>query len=281
MLHQTVVLSNGYEIPSIGFGTWQTPDGDTAVHAVKTAIACGYTHIDTAAAYGNEASVGLGIRQSGIDRESLFVTSKVWNTNRGYEKTMAAFEKTLSDLKLDYLDLYLIHWPANAACDPDWKKTNADTWRALEELYGQGKIKTIGVSNFLSHHLEALMEEASVKPMINQIEFHPGFMQKETVAFCRANGIAVEAWSPLGTGKMLSNDTLYTIAAKYQKSVAQLCIRWCLQNDVIPLPKSVTPSRIAQNRQVFDFEITPEDMAVINAMPYCGGSGHNPDTFGA
>lgn len=280
-LNDTFRLNNGYGIPSVGFGTWQTPNGETAVHAVKTAIECGYTHIDTAAVYGNEVSVGDGIHQSGTDRTSLFVTSKVWNTERGYEKTLKAFEKTLSDLKLDYLDLYLIHWPANAACDPNWKKTNAETWRALEDLYAQGKVRAIGVSNFLPHHLEALMETASVKPMVNQIEFHPGFMQKETVEFCGANGIAVEAWSPLGTGKMLQNETLQSIAARYQKSVAQLCVRWCLQNDVIPLPKSVTPSRIKENRQVFDFEITSEDMKIINGMAYCGGSGLDPDTFGA
>ena len=201
----------------------------------------------------------------------------MWITERGYEKTLRAFNKTLKDLQLDYLDLYLIHWPATENQFDNWKVLNSETWRAMEELYKQGKIKSIGVSNFLPHHLEALMEIATIKPSINQIEFHPGFMQQECVSFCKANNILVEAWSPLGTGKMLDNDTLKTIAAKYNKSVAQLCIRWVLQNDVLPLPKSITPSRIVENLVVDDFEITVEDMQTINAMEYCGGSGLHPD----
>ena len=277
MINKTVRLSNGYEIPAIGFGTWQTPDGETAVNAVKCAIDNGYTHIDCAAVYGNETSVGEGIKSASIERDKLFVTSKLWNTERGYKKTIAAFEKTLTDLGLEYLDLYLIHWTANEKQFPNWREINADTWRAFEELYKQGKIKAIGVSNFLSHHLQALIEDSSIKPMIDQIEYHPGFMQKEVVDYCRENGIAIEAWSPLGTGKMLSNETLKAIAGKYGVSVAQLCVRWCLQNSVIPLPKSITPSRIRENIRVFDFEISHEDMNTINAMPYCGGSGLNPD----
>ena len=178
---------------------------------------------------------------------------------------------------MEYLDLYLIHWTANEKQFPNWREINADTWRAFEDLYRQGKIKAIGVSNFLSHHLQALIEDCSIKPMVDQIEYHPGFMQKEVVDYCRENGIAIEAWSPLGTGKMLSNETLKAIAGKYGVSVAQLCVRWCLQNSVIPLPKSITPSRIRENIKVFDFEISHEDMQTINAMPYCGGSGLNPD----
>lgn len=277
MINKKVRLSNGYEIPAIGFGTWQTPDGETAVNAVKCAIDCGYTHIDCAAVYGYETSVGEGIKASGIDRDKLFITSKLWNTERGYKKTIAAFEKTLNDLGLDYLELYLIHWTANEKQFPNWREINADTWRAFEDLYRQGKIKAIGVSNFLSHHLQALIEDCSIKPMVDQIEYHPGFMQKEVVDYCSENGIAIEAWSPLGTGKMLSNETLKAIAEKYGVSVAQLCVRWCLQNSVIPLPKSITPSRIRENIKVFDFEISREDMQTINAMPYCGGSGLNPD----
>lgn len=180
-------------------------------------------------------------------------------------------------LQLDYLDLYLIHWTANAKQFPNWKELNADTWRAFETLYKQGKIRSIGVSNFKKHHLEALIADSTIKPMINQIEFHPGFMQKETVDFCHENRIVVEAWSPLGTGKMLNNEILKTIAEKYHVSVAQLCIHWCLQNNVIPLPKSVTPNRIQENIDVYDFEISDEDMAAINEMKYCGGSGFDPD----
>ena len=269
-------LINGYKIPCVGFGTWQTPDGDTAVSSVKAALSFGYKHIDTAAVYGNEKSVGTGIAESKVSREELFVTSKVWNKDRGYEKTIAAFNKTLDDLGLDYLDLYLIHWPANAKQFSNWDEINLETWRAMTKLYKEGKIRAIGVSNFLPHHLESLMK-TEIPPMVNQIEFHPGQMQSETVDYCKKHNMLVEAWSPLGTGRMLSNEKLKEIAAKYDKSVAQLCIRWCLQNEVLPLPKSVTPSRIQENSEIFDFVISNEDMSLINSMEYCGGSGMNPD----
>ncbi len=275
-LYDTFRLRNGVEIPCIGFGTWQTPDGDTAVMAVSEAIRAGYRHIDTAACYGNEVGVGRGIKASGLEREKLFVTSKVWNTERGYDKTLSAFEKTISDLGLDYLDLYLIHWPASSFRFENWEEINLGTWRAMTELYKAGRIKAIGVSNFLPHHLKALTE-TEISPMVNQIEYHPGLTQAETVAYCRENDIVVEAWSPLGTGRMLKSEELQVMAAKYGKSVAQLCIRWCLQNGVLPLPKSVTPSRIEENVDVFDFEITKEDMAEINAIPYFGGAGLHPD----
>ena len=275
-LHDTVLLRSGAALPCVGYGTWQTPDGETAAAAVREAIRTGYRHIDTAACYENEVGVGQGIRTAGVRREELFVTSKVWNTERGYDKTLAAFDRTLSDLGLDYLDLYLIHWPASASQFTDWEAINLETWRAMTALYRAGKVRAIGVSNFLPHHLKALCG-TEVPPMVNQIEYHPGQTQAETVQFCRAHGIAVEAWSPLGTGRMLSNETLQRIARSYGKSVAQLCIRWCLQNGVVPLPKSVTPARIAENAAVFDFEITAADMDAINAMPYCGGSGLHPD----
>ncbi len=270
------ILSNGINIPCVGFGTWQTPDGEVAVNSVKEAIKVGYRHIDTAAVYGNEVSVGQAIKDSGVDRKELFITSKLWNRDRGYESTFKAFDETLNKLGLDYLDLYLIHWPAVKKQFDNWDEINLDSWRAMIELYKRGKIKAIGVSNFFPHHLESLMN-TEIAPMVNQIEFHPGFMQAETVEFCKKNGVLVEAWSPLGTGRLLSNETLKAIAEKYNKSVAQLCIRWCLQNGTLPLPKSVTPSRIVENTNVFDFDIEAKDMAKINAMEYCGGSGLNPD----
>ena len=275
-LSDSFVLGNGYAIPCVGFGTWQTPDGETAVSAVKMAIKKGYRHIDAAAIYGNEISVGQGIRESGIERSALFVTSKVWNDERGYQKTLNAFAKTLADLQLDYLDLYLIHWPASSSRYSDWEEFNLETWHAITDLHKSGRIRAVGVSNFLPHHLAALME-TEVPPMVNQIEFHPGQMQHETVEFCRKNSILVEAWSPLGSGRLLANPLLSSIAAKYDKSVAQLCVRWCLQHEVLPLPKSVTPARIAENADVFDFSIAEDDMAAIDNMTNVGGSGLHPD----
>jgi diketogulonate reductase-like aldo/keto reductase len=271
------LLSNGYSIPCVGFGTFQSPDGETTINAIHDAIKTGYRHIDCAAAYGNEISVGKGIKASRIERKEIFITSKVFNTQRGYETTLAAFEKSLQDLQLDFLDLYLIHWPAVSRQFKDWIKINSETWRAMEELYDAGRIRAIGVSNFLPHHLEPLIKSAKIIPMVNQIEFHPGQMQQVTVDFCKENNILVEAWSPLGQGKMLTNSKLSAIADKYRKSVAQLCIKWALQNGVLPLPKSVTKSRIVENTRVFDFNISEEDMNAINEMPYCGGSGLNPD----
>ncbi|MDR1222948.1 MAG: aldo/keto reductase [Tannerella sp.] len=273
-LEDTFELSNGTGIPCIGFGTWQTPDGTVAVESVRLAIETGYRHIDTAAVYGNEKSVGRGIAEAGIAGTELFVTSKLWNTEKGYDRTLRAFDKTMSNLGLDCLDLYLIHWPAIGHDGPAY---NRETWRAFEKLYREKRIRAIGVSNFKPHHLESLMETAEVVPMVNQIEFHPGQMQQETLIFCNKHRILVEAWSPLGTGRMLTNPQLIELAAHYGKSAAQFCIRWCLQNNILPLPKSVTPSRIRENAEVFDFEISREDLDTIRSMPYFGGSGLDPD----
>jgi diketogulonate reductase-like aldo/keto reductase len=275
-LTDALKLSNGYKVPCIGFGTWQVANGEEAVSSIKNALSVGYRHIDTATIYQNEKSIGKAIQESGIKRSEIFITSKAWTNARGYERAKHAFAQSLADLRLDYLDLYLIHWPASVSRQKKKKKINLDTWEAIVDLYKQGIIKAIGVSNFLVHHLEALMK-TEVPPMVNQIEFHPGQMQRETLDYCKKNGILVEAWGPLGAGKMLSNPGLESIAAKYQKSVAQLCIRWCLQNGTLPLPKSIKPARMEENSKVFDFSISSDDMEAINAIPYCGGSGHHPD----
>ena len=277
-LSDVFVLSNGCGIPCIGFGTWRAENGDMARSAVLSALDAGYRHIDTAAYYGNEESVGAAVRSSGIPRDEIFVTSKVWNDDRGYGRTIRAFEATMERLGLEYLDLYLIHWPASPSRYSDWLELNLGTWSALCELYKAGRVKAIGVSNFKPHHLEALMN-TSIHPMVNQIEFHPGFMQKETLDFCQSSGIQVEAWSPRGKGgrgQVLDNPTVMSISAKYGVSPAQLCIRWALQHQVLPLPKSVTPSRIRENADVFSFQISQEDMAAIDALPYMG-TGRDPD----
>lgn len=270
-------LSNGVKIPCIGFGTWQTPDGEVAKNSVVEAVKAGYRHIDTASAYGNEESVGEGIKASGIARDELFVTTKHWVTMRGYEKTIEAVETSLRALGLDYLDLYLIHWPCVEKVTPDWKEINADTWRGFEKMYKDGKIRALGVSNFQKKHLDALFETAEIKPAVNQIEFHPGFTQMDNVNYSKELGMVVEAWSPLGSGAVLKDESLAKIAAKYNKSTAQLCIRFALQSGTLPLVKSVTPSRIIENTKVFDFEISAEDMAAIAATPPLGFSGFIPE----
>ncbi|SFJ11409.1 aldo/keto reductase [Myroides guanonis] len=269
-------LKNGVTVPQVGFGTWQIKEGELAFNAVSTALEVGYRHIDTAAVYGNEVSVGKAINQSNLKREEIFVTSKLWNSDRGYEETLKAFEVSLKKLNLEYMDMYLLHWPANAKQFDNWRDINASSWKSLEKLYEEGKVKAIGVSNFMREHLEALLPTATIKPMVNQIEFHPGFMQEDTIALCEKESILIEAWSPLGSGKMLDNEVLIAIAKKYNVSVAQLCIRWVLQKGHLPLPKSVTPERIKNNLDVYGFIISDEDVNRIDALPYIGGSGLNP-----
>ncbi|MEE1304691.1 MAG: aldo/keto reductase [Agathobacter sp.] len=269
-------LSNGNEIPLVGFGTYKIKDSNEAYNSVKMALEAGYTHIDTAAYYENEAMVGKAIRESGIPREELFVTSKLWKTELGYEKAMAGFERTMKEIGLDYLDLYLIHWPASPTHEENWEEINLETWRAFIDIYKSGKVKAIGVSNFLPHHLKALMG-TEIVPMVNQIEIQPGFMQKETVDYCRENGIIVEAWSPLGRGRVLDNPLLMELAAKYGKTVAQISLRWEVQNGIVTLPKSTHEERIKSNFDIFNFELSSEDMAKIDAMEPYGNTGHHPD----
>lgn len=272
----TYTLSNGVKIPAVGYGTWQTPNDVTAMH-VKSALELGYRHIDTAWGYDNESGVGDGIRASGVRREDIFLTTKHWVTFRGYQNTINAVEDSLKRLGLDYIDLYLVHWPCVEASRSDWQEINADTWRGFERMYKDGKLRAIGVSNYEKKHLEALEKTAEVMPMVNQLEFHPGFLQLDNVRYNQEKGILVEAWSPLGSGAVLRDETLTRLAAKYGKSVAQLCIRFALEYDVLPLPKSTNAERIAQNADVFDFEISAEDKGVIEAMPLLGYSGFVPE----
>ena len=274
-------LYNGIKIPGIGYGTWRTPAGKETRESVQTAIRTGYRHIDTAATYQNEVSVGQGVRAAmdelGLERKDLFVTTKVWNDHRGYDLAMKAFEESMEKLQLDYVDLYLIHMPAVPKWRDDWREINASTWSALEELYKQGRVKAIGISNFLAHHVSALIEDTEIKPMVNQIEYHIGFGQEETAAYCQKEGMVVEAFSPLGSGGVLSNEMLAEVAAKYNKLPSQIGLRWLLQKQIIPLSKSLNPDRMASNLQLYDFEITEEDMKVLDSIPFCGGMGFNPD----
>lgn len=274
----TYPLLNGLTIPRVGFGTSQIPDGEPTAEAVCAAVAAGYRLIDTAARYDNETGVGMGVRRCGVNRSELFVTSKVWGTERGYDKTMASFEASMDRLGLDYLDLFLIHWPACESKYSDWMEQNLGSWKALKELYDAGRIKAVGVANFMPKYLQPLMDTGLV-PMVNQIEFHPGYMQKECVDFCQANGIVVEAWSPLGRRRVLDHPLLNALADKYNKSVAQVCLRWCLQHNVLAIPKTVNPERLAQNLDLFDFELSADDMAQIDAMPEYGYSGIDPEVF--
>ncbi|MGR6898295.1 aldo/keto reductase [Rummeliibacillus sp. TYF-LIM-RU47] len=274
-LQDTTTLNNGVKMPWLGLGVFKVEEGPELVNAVKTAIKHGYRSIDTAAIYGNEEGVGNGIqeglKEAGISREDLFVTSKVWNEDLGYESTLAAYETSLKKLGLDYLDLYLIHWPVEGKYK--------DAWRALETLYKEGRVKAIGVSNFQVHHLEDLMKDAEIKPVINQVELHPRLTQKELKAFCQDNNIQLEAWSPLMQGQLLDNEVLKEIAAKHNKSVAQVIVRWDLQNGVMTIPKSTKEHRIVENVDLFDFELTQEELEVIDGLNQNHRVGPDPDNF--
>ncbi|KOR86229.1 glyoxal reductase [Bacillus sp. FJAT-22058] len=274
-LQDTTTLHNGVKMPWFGLGVFKVEEGPELVNAVKMAIKHGYRSIDTAAIYENEEGVGQGIREglkeAGISREDLFVTSKVWNADLGYESTIAAYEKSLQKLGLEYLDLYLIHWPVEGKYK--------EAWRALETLYKEGKVKAIGVSNFQIHHLKDLMEDAEVKPMVNQVECHPRLTQKEVQAFCKEQGIQLEAWSPLMQGELLDNEVLQAIATKHGKSVAQVILRWDLQNGIVTIPKSTKEHRIVENSTVFDFELTEEEMNQIDGLNQNHRVGPDPDNF--
>ena len=271
-LTDTFTLANGIKIPVIGFGTWQTPDGDVAYQSVLDALKAGYRHIDTAAAYGNEASVGRAIKDSGIPREELFVTSKLWNDSHSYEAAKIALDKSLDLLGLDYLDLYLIHWPNPLINRRDWDKANAEAWRYMEDAYTEGKIRAIGVSNFQIEHLEALLKTATIRPMVNQLFINPSDLEQDVVEYNKAHDILTEAYSPLGTGSLLAVPQINDIAAKYDKSAAQVLVRWSLQHGFLPLPKSTHAERINQNAAVFDFELTDEEIAALDQLEGVAGT---------
>lgn len=275
-----MILKDGIEIPDIGFGTWNIPYGEDCEKAVFEAIKAGYRHIDTAGAYGNERSVGLGVKaaiREGLikDRADVFITSKLWNTNRSYNKAFRGFDKSMRNLDLDYIDLYLIHWPANKVRYKNPDEVNAVAWQALEELYEDGRVKAIGVSNFLPHHIEELKKSAKVLPMVNQIELHVGYMQEEIVDYNKKNGIITEGYSPLGTGALLENEILREMAKKYQTTVPNICISFLREKGIIPLPKTISPDRMSSNLRLI--RLDEEDMNILNSLPYIGGHAHNPD----
>ena len=277
--NDTYKLANGVEIPCIGFGMWQTPDGDVGVNAVKSAIQAGYTHIDTAQVYGNEDCVGKAIAESGAKREDLFLTTKIWNNCHSYKLAKSSFEESLKKMNTDYCDLLLIHWPNPQEFRDRWQDANAETWKAMEELYKDGKVRAIGISNFRPHHIDALLKTAEIKPMVNQIRLCPGETQDEVVDYSRAQGMILEAYSPLGTGKIFDVPEMKELSEKYGKSIAQICIRWSLQRGYLPLPKSVTPSRIEDNLKVFDFELEDADVQKIAGLTGCVGLSGDPDTM--
>jgi methylglyoxal/glyoxal reductase len=272
-LQETVTLNNEVHMPWLGLGVYLAKEGDEVVQAVKAAIRAGYRSIDTASAYRNEEGVGQGVREAlkenGLRREDLFITSKVWNSDQGYETTLKSFDDSLKRLGLDYLDLFLVHWPV--------KGKYKDTWRALEKVYAEGKVRAIGVSNFQIHHLEDLLSEAKIVPAVNQVEFHPYLTQKDLLRYCLEKGIQLEAWSPLGQGNLLEHEILQGIAAKYGKTVAQVILRWDLQLGVVTIPKSVREARIIENADVFDFELSAEDIQAIDELNRNQRFGSDPD----
>ncbi|MGO4290341.1 aldo/keto reductase [Chitinophaga sp. RAB17] len=270
-INGTVQLANGVQMPYFGLGVFKTKDGQEVIDSVTYALDAGYRHIDTAAIYDNEEGVGIAIEKNTTDRKDIFLTTKVWNADQGYDSTLKAFDASLEKLKTDYLDLYLIHWPV--------KGKYKETWRALETLYADGRVKAIGVSNFLQHHLEDLFQTAKVVPMVDQLEFHPYLVQQPLLDFCQQHQVQYEAWSPLMQGKAFDVPLLKELAAKYKVSVAQLVLRWDLQKGVVTIPKSIRNERIISNAAIFNFNISEEDVQKIAALDCGERVGPDPDNF--
>ncbi len=266
-----VKLSNGVEMPWLGLGVFRSKDGPEVENAVKVALETGYRSIDTAAIYQNEKGVGKAIIESGVPRKDIFLTTKVWNSDQGYQSTFRAFEKSLEKLQTEYIDLYLIHWPKG--------ELSVGTWKAMEELYKQGRVRAIGVSNFLVHHLQQILDHAHIKPMVNQYEFHPELMQPQLFQFCQENQIQVEAWRPIMEGKVNDIPVFQELSDKYQKSPVQIVLRWDIQKGVVTIPKSVTPERIHHNADIFDFELSTEDMDKIDRLDKNVRMGADPDNI--
>lgn len=254
----TVALNNGVEMPWLGFGVFQMEPGPVTQNSVEKALEVGYRHVDTASVYANEKEVGVALKASGIPRSEIFVTTKVWITEMGYDSTLKAFEESRQLLDLDYVDLYLVHWPANGKY--------IETWKALEKLYRDGLVKAIGISNFMVYQMQAMLDACEIKPMVNQCEYHPIYQRREIHKFCQENQIQFEAWAPLQQGRALDIPEVVEIAAKHGKSPAQVLLRWDLQNEVVTIPKSITPSRIIANSQIYDFELSDVEMARINSL---------------
>ncbi|PKA98344.1 diketogulonate reductase-like aldo/keto reductase [Flavobacteriaceae bacterium MAR_2009_75] len=267
----TFTLNNGVEMPYFGLGTYQADNNQEVVDAVKFALDHGYRHIDTAAVYKNEEGVGRAIKESAVAREDIFLTTKVWNSDQGYESTLKAFDASLERLATDYVDLYLVHWPV--------VEKYKDTWKALEELYKQKRIRAIGVSNFLQHHLEDLLQSVEIVPMVNQMEFHPYLVQQDLLNFCADKGIQYEAWSPFLQGKLFELDITKDLEEKYSKSAAQIILRWNLQKGVVTIPKSVHKNRIASNSEIFDFELDDDEVAYLDSLHKGERTGPDPDNF--
>ncbi|HTO14387.1 MAG TPA: aldo/keto reductase [Edaphocola sp.] len=266
-----VLLSNGVKMPQLGLGVWKSGVGKALNIAMHTAMDCGYRHFDTASFYENEEGVGQAIKESSIDRKDVFVTTKVWNDDQGYEQTLSAFDISLKKLNIEYIDLYLVHWPVSGMY--------LETWKALEYLYDQGAVKAIGVSNFLKHHLDDLLVHSSIKPMVNQLEHHPYLVQKNLQQFCKKENIQFEAWSPLMQGDIFKIPLLEKLAEQYGKSIAQIVLRWNIQNDIVVIPKSIHADRIRENAAILDFEIKAQDMAAIDALDQNKRMGPDPDVF--
>lgn len=282
-LKDTYTLSDGVEIPIVGFGTWQMANDDNTADIIEHAINVGYRHIDTAAVYGNEESVGLGIQRAidkgVVTREELFITTKLWNDDQTYDLAKKALDDSLERLNLDYVDLYLIHWPNPVKYRENWQEANAESWRAMEEEQAAEKIRTLGVSNFMPRHLKPLLESANVMPTVNQIYLNPSDMQPEAVSENKKHNILTEAYSPLGTGDIFDIEELSDLAKKYNKTKAQIVLRWSLQHGFLPLPKTKTMSRVEENADLFDFEISEEDMKIIDGFKGRAGEGQDPDTI--